>query len=259
MQAHQLPDHFFSGTSGLVLPVSNKQAFPPDFQDKTRLHYYGSLFNSIEINSSFYKLPMDTTVKKWTESVPDNFRFTFKLWREITHNKELRYQDTDVEKFMDVIANAGIKAGCLLVQFPPGLQINAIGQLEGLLNLLTYLNTSLQCHIAIEFRHKSWYTNKTYDLLDKYYSGLVIHDLPASATPVLETAANFTYLRFHGPNGGYRGSYTDDMLAEYSEYITNWLSENKAVYVYFNNTIGAAVHNLSTLNTLVAKGHQHTY
>lgn len=79
---------FYTGTSGLSLPFP-KHSFPPEFQDKSRLTFYASLFNSIEINSSFYKLPMASTVKKWAESVPDNFLFTFKLWREITHNKGL--------------------------------------------------------------------------------------------------------------------------------------------------------------------------
>src|ERR1044072_276638 len=88
-----------SGTSGLVLPVPNKKAFPPEFKDKSRLTYYGSLFNSIEINSSFYKIPQAATVKKWADSVPDNFAFTFKLWREITHIKGLAYQPEDVLRF----------------------------------------------------------------------------------------------------------------------------------------------------------------
>src|SRR2546423_6921762 len=64
---------FYSGTSGLVLPFS-KRSFPAEFKDKSRLHYYASLFNSIEINSSFYKMPMASTIKRWGESVPDGFR-----------------------------------------------------------------------------------------------------------------------------------------------------------------------------------------
>ncbi len=81
---------FYSGTSGLVLPVP-KLLYPAEFQDKSRLTYYASLFNSIEINSSFYKIPQIPTVCKWAESVPDNFQFTFKLSKAITHAKGLEF------------------------------------------------------------------------------------------------------------------------------------------------------------------------
>src|SRR3954465_7391011 len=100
---------FYCGTSNVVLPVQNKGFFPPEFQDKTRLNYYASLFNSVEINSSFYKIPMGRTVEKWANDVPHNFRFTFKLWREITHAKELNYTPADIHRFMQSINFAGTK------------------------------------------------------------------------------------------------------------------------------------------------------
>ncbi len=111
-----------SGTSGLVLPVP-KHLYPPEFKGKSRLTYYSSLFNSVEINSSFYKAPMISTVSKWAESVPDNFQFTFKLCKAITHVKGLLFNPEDVYDFMQTIAYAGNKIGCLLVQFPPGLKV----------------------------------------------------------------------------------------------------------------------------------------
>lgn len=100
---------FYSGTSGLVLPVKNKQFYPVAFQDKSRLTYYASLFNSIEINSSFYKIPMPSTVAKWAERVLEHFRFTFKLWREITHVKGLAFDPVNVERFMYTIDQIGNK------------------------------------------------------------------------------------------------------------------------------------------------------
>src|ERR1700759_3590417 len=123
----------YAGTSGLVLPVPNKAAFPPEYRDKSRLAYYASLFNSIEINSSFYKVPMASTVKKWAADVPDDFRFTFKLWRGVTHNKQLAFNPDDLARFMSVVNNASNKAGCLLVQFPKSITIAYINQLRLLL------------------------------------------------------------------------------------------------------------------------------
>ena len=82
-------DRFYCGTSNVVLPVPNKTHYPKAYQDKSRLHYYASIFNSVEINSSFAKVPRAKTVERWADDVPENFRFTFKLWRGITHAKEL--------------------------------------------------------------------------------------------------------------------------------------------------------------------------
>ncbi|HVW98885.1 MAG TPA: DUF72 domain-containing protein, partial [Candidatus Babeliaceae bacterium] len=104
---------------------------------------------------------------------------------------------------------------------------------------------------AVEFRHASWYQDKTYYLLDRYQMGMVIHDMPASATPLMETEVDFIYLRFHGPGGRYNGSYSDDFLQEYAGYVQDWLADGKTVYAYFNNTMGAAVQNLAVLNSMV--------
>ena len=75
------------GTSGIVVP-GNKLSFPAAFQHKSRLNYYSSLFNTLEINSTFYKVPMQSTFEKWSLDVPEQFQFTIKLWREITHVKK---------------------------------------------------------------------------------------------------------------------------------------------------------------------------
>lgn len=106
---------FYAGTSGMVLPVPNKRFHPPEYQERSRLCYYGSLFNSIEVNSSFYKLPQAKTVAKWAAEVPAHFRFTFKLWREITHAKGMAFKPEDVLRFMQSIGTASDKKGCLLV------------------------------------------------------------------------------------------------------------------------------------------------
>jgi len=244
------PPGFYSGTSNLVLPVKNKSMFPKEFRGTSRLTYYASLFNSVEINSSFYRLPMARTVAKWASEVPDDFRFTFKLWKEITHNKDLIFNPEYISRFFQTIEPAGAKKGCVLVQFPPRL-VNHPNRLENLVIQLRDADPENTWRIAVEFRSKSWYNDETHGLLEEYKMGLVIHDLPASASPLTQTYAPFVYLRFHGPEGGYRGSYDDDILAEYASYINEWLSDGKTVFVYFNNTMGAAVHNLLTLNALV--------
>ena len=240
---------FYSGTSGLVLPVP-QSLYPVEFQGKSRLQYYSSLFNSVEINSSFYKNPKATTVSKWAESVTENFAFTFKLSKDITHIKGLNFKPEDVKTFIETINFIGNKKGCLLAQFPPGLKIEASKKLQKLLEIINHTNNIDGWKIAVEFRHSSWYNDEVYDMLSKNKVSMVIHDLPASAPPI-KTLSNVVYLRFHGPGGRYRGSYPDDFLLAYSKYIKAWMGEGKTIYCYFNNTMGDAVKNLQTINEYV--------
>lgn len=244
-------NRIYTGTSGLVLPLPNKGSFPPEMQNKSRLEIYSSIFNSIEINSCFYKVPMGSTVQRWAANVPDNFKFTFKLWRKITHNKELVFNPEEVELFMQTIAYADEKKGCLLIQFPPSLTVVTIAQLEKLLISVKQADPAHEWKVVVEFRNPSWYEDEVYDLLAQYYTGVVLHDMPSSTIALLETSVDYMYLRFHGPNGGYRGSYTDDFLYEYAQYIKDWSNDGKTIYVYFNNTMGDAVKNLMTLNRFI--------
>lgn len=238
---------FRSGTSGLVLPVPNKQAFPPQFRDKSRLTYYASLFNSIEINSSFYKVPMGATVRKWGNEVPDDFTFTFKMWKEVTHGKGFTPDMGDIDRFMQVIGEAGAKKGSLLIQLPPSVTASKVKQLEKIFK-------QVQGHgwqTAIEFRHSSWYTEEIFSLVDQYHMSVVLHDMPASYNMSLNKKASFVYLRFHGQEGDYKGGYTDATLQEYAWKVEQWLAEGKDVYVYFNNTIGDAIQNVTILNSML--------
>lgn len=233
---------FYGGTSGLQISIP-KRDFPPEHETKSRLAFYAHHENSIEINSSFYKVPQVKTVAKWMAEVPDHFRFTFKLWKEITHQKNLLFKTDDVRHFMEAIRLPESNQGCLLVQFPPSLQASAIPQLTQLLNLLQEFSWPL----AVEFRHDSWYTDPVFELLNNRLASLVIQDMPKSATPMELTSDELVYLRFHGPDGNYKGSYSDGFLYEYSLYIQEWRQDGKTVYAYFNNTAGSALANLNFL------------
>lgn len=194
---------------------------------------------------------MASTVKNWSEQVPLDFKFTFKLWKGITHNKGLSFDPEDVERFVQTINQAGDKKGCLLVQFPPSLKINSLAQLEKLLITIAEADPERLWKLALEFRHSSWYHEDVYDLIDQYRSGIVIHDKPGSATPLLDSDVNYKYVRFHGPNGDYKGHYDNGFLYEYAQYVQEWNQEGQIVYVYFNNTMGDAIKNLDMLNSLV--------
>lgn len=241
---------FYSGTSNLVLPIP-KYLFPEPYQKASRLTYYASLCNSVEINSTFYKLPLQKTVANWLLQVPGHFRFTFKLWKEITHAKALDFKEADIERFFRVIRD--VRRGCVLIQFPPGIGLSHSRQLRALLAHVASYNTQ-QLDIAVEFRNRSWYTADTYRLLDEHKACMVRHDMPKSVTPMTSLGTDNMYLRFHGPTGNYRGSYAAPVLADYASLICEWLKEGKTVYAYFNNTMGEAFENLKTLNQYVLQG-----
>ena len=105
--------------------------------------------------------------------------------------------------------------------------------------------------IAIEFRDSSWYTEDTYNLIDAYGATIVIHDKSRVAPPHMTLKSKAIYIRFHGPQGDYRGTYDEAFLHEYAAYIYEWLVEGKSVFVYFNNTMGKAFDNLKKLNDYV--------
>jgi uncharacterized protein YecE (DUF72 family) len=239
---------FFGGTSGLKIDLP-KRDFPPEYSEQSRLGYYSLQENGIEINSSFYRIPQAKTIARWATEVSADFRFTFKLWKGITHEKKLFFNPQDVSSFMEAIRLPETQQGCLLVQLPPSLQVNALPQLEILLDMLS----ADTWPVAIEFRHSSWYKDDVFELLSRHQAAMVLQDMPKSATPMEITADELVYLRFHGPSGNYKGSYSDSFLSEYAYYINEWLEEGKSVYAYFNNTAGAALENLHLLKRFLVE------
>ncbi|HEY4335130.1 MAG TPA: DUF72 domain-containing protein [Puia sp.] len=244
-------DNFYIGTSGLVLPVPNKQHFPEEFRSGTRLQYYASLFNSIEINSSFYKIPRPVTYAKWASEVPDGFRFTVKLWRGVTHQKGLEFAPGDVDRCLLAAKELGTKRGCLLVQLPPGVHADKAAQVERLLERIGNADVAGAWRVAVEFRHPGWYRPETAGLLERCKAGMVLHDLPASKWETPAGRTLFIYVRYHGVNGDYKGGYTQEHLLRDARRMKGWLQEGRELYVYFNNTIGDALLNAQELRGMV--------
>lgn len=237
--------------------MPNKSYYPEEFKNKTRLSYYGFLFNSIEINSSFYKVPRKTTIAQWATEVPDDFRFTFKLWKGITHQPGLIFDPGDIAGFMDTISPAEHKKGCLLIQFPGKIDISYASQINKILKHVQRYNT-VGWNIQVEFRNMSLYHPKMDAILKKRNAAVVMHDIQKSATPSDIFKTPVVYLRFHGPEKGYRGDYAEQFLMEYSQLIKVWAKEKREVYIYFNNTLGNAIGNLITMNAFLKPDSRHS-
>lgn len=238
------------GTSGIALP-GNKEKFPDEYKNQSRLHYYSSLFNTLEINSSFYKVPLAKTFEKWANDVSDDFTFTVKCWRGITHAKNLNFAKSDIEIFMTSINKLGSRAGCILIQFPASIGIPYLKKVTEILEIISQQNTDQQWRLAVEVRHLSWYCDAAYEILQTYNAAFVIHDMPGSPTPLDTPMADLIYLRFHGPTGNYNGSYNEEYIRSYAEKIEHWRKKSPSIYVYFNNTMGAAFDNAQFLKRAI--------
>ena len=238
------------GTSGIALP-GGKADFPVAYRDKSRLSYYASLFNSIEINSTFKKLPRASTLTNWCTEVGNNFTFTIKLSKDFTHVKKQENITIDAAGFMQALEPIGNKKGCLLIQFPASTTANDSAYVATLLRTLHELDTNNHWRKAVEFRSDTWYTEATYNLLRRYNATLVLQDMPKSNNMHIQEAFSFCYFRYHGPKGDYRGSYTTAFLQQQAARMHALLTQGRDVYVYFNNTMGSAFDNAMYLQALL--------
>jgi len=243
---------FRIGTSGIVVP-GNKQSLPDEFKNKSRLNYYSSLFNTLEVNSTFRKLPMISTLQKWSVDVPDEFEFTIKLWKEITHVRSLNIDLNNIDNFFSVINQIGNKKGCLLIQFPASITSDYLNKIEEILERLQKLDVDNNWRKAIEFRSVTWYNEQTSNLLKNCSASMVLHDMPKSKHLEINEDTTFAYYRFHGPKGDYRGSYSEEFLKEQADNIRGILNNGRDVYVYFNNTMGSAFDNAMQLKAMVER------
>jgi uncharacterized protein YecE (DUF72 family) len=143
------------GTSNVHLP-GNKQTFPPEFQLTSRLRYYSSIFNTVEVNSCFYKTPLPSTYVKWALDVPDDFQFTLKLSKAVTHAKDLEGDLSCMDQFIHSAAGTGMKKGCILIQFPGKISLDHFSKVEEILVELDRLDENREWKKAVEFRNAGW-------------------------------------------------------------------------------------------------------
>ena len=241
-------NNFFVGTSHIMLPCK-KSEFPEPFKKSTRLCYYSSLLNSIEINSSHYKIPRVVTLNKWCGEVPDDFVFTLKIFNEISHVKQLAFDPNTIDDFMVAANGMEQKKGCLLLQFPGKISLEYFNEVE---RIISHMHDQTgDWKIAVEFRHQSWQSGETDEMLNTFNATVVKHDKAKSQYMEWNRRAPFYYFRYHGPLGDYRGSYSDDQMRAEALIIRECMSSGKQVFAYFNNTMGNAFENARTLQQLV--------
>jgi len=220
----------FIGCSGWNYRDWKGKFYPEDIPQKKWLEHYTTIFNTVEVNSTFYRMPRESTVAGWKDKAPPEFNFTLKGSRYVTQMKKLHDVEESVRNFEDVAAVLKTKLSCILWQLPPSLHRDD----ERLANFCKILNGSNKN--VIEFRHESWFNKEVYQILEDHNISFCSISSPRFEEEMIVTG-KVGYVRFHGKGKKwYDYKYSKDELKEWSEKIKD--ADADEIYIYFNNDIG---------------------
>lgn len=209
--------------SGFSYPGWKGKFYPKDLKSEDFLGYYSQKLNSVEINSSFYAPPSTAMAKSWAAKTRDNFRFSFKSPRQITHILKLGDGSTEAAQRLDATLELlGQKRGPILFQLPPFLRQN-LNLLESFLQ-----GTSKLAKKVFEFRHESWITEPTYSLLNKYQTGFCVAETE-DMKPVLKVVGDTAYFRLR------KDAYDARSIDSWSGRIRDVTKSAKETYVYLRH------------------------
>jgi len=232
----------YLGCSGYMYFHWKGKFYPAELPPSKWFSHYTKYFDTVELNSPFYRFPRLSTAKSWYRSAPENFVYTLKVNKAITHIKKFKNTKrliSDFYKLGEVLAE---KMGCFLFQLPPSLHFDK----SKLKEIIRQLDSEKKN--VIEFRHPSWLTKDTYDELRDNGIIFCIVSGPNLPEDFVKTADDI-YVRFHG-KVGHGSNYSEDELKQWADKIRK--SNAKNVWSYFNNDANAyAVKNCLTLMKLL--------
>lgn len=241
----------YCGTSGWNYNHWRGVFYPDDLPQSKWLEYYASAFDTVEINNSFYRLPERSTFESWKSQTPENFTFSVKASRYLTHIKRLKEPEEPLSRLLDHASGLGSKFGIVLYQFPPNWNVN----LERLRHFLEILRQAQEAQkvcprSAFEFRDDSWQCEAVWSMLAEYGVAYCVMDSPGLPLH-LKTTCGYSYVRMHSGGEETEGNYTADHLLVWAERVREML-ERGDVYIYFNNDYrGYAVENALRLKELL--------
>jgi uncharacterized protein YecE (DUF72 family) len=217
------------GCSGWNYKHWREVFYPKGLPPRQWLLHYAQFFDTVEVNSTFYRLPKRQAVENWVRESPPGFLFTIKMSRYVTHIKRLTGLEQSLALFysrIDPLADSP-KFGPVLWQLPPTFKRDD----ERLARALERLPPGRHC---FEFREPSWFAEDVYELLRQHGVALVIGDSPNRPFQTHELTADWTFVRFHHGRRGRRGNYSESELEEWAQRFEEW-RESAEVYAYFNN------------------------
>lgn len=228
--------NWYTGTMGFAYEQwRNGVFYPAGMAQRQYLGYYSQRFNSVEMDSTFYGIPSPNSVKRWTAVTTPGFKISPKTPREITHDQRLGDGMAQMHHFLDAMRLLGDKLGAILIQFPPDF---TFGAAERVNNFLTQLPADLR--YAVEFRHLSWDTPETAQMLAAHNTAWVMADYIHMPPRITYRTTDFLYLRFIGPHGQFPGKHKEmvdktAVLQQWHAQIQTHLDAIDTVYAYFNN------------------------
>jgi uncharacterized protein YecE (DUF72 family) len=225
------------GCAGWSLRKEMADAFPIE---GSHLERYAAVLPAVEINSSFYRPHQPQTYARWAAAVPDDFRFSVKLPRAITHDAKLQGVDDALDQFLREAGELGPKLGCVLVQLPPkGAFDPAVAAA-----FMRQLRGRFGCMLALEGRHPTWFGDDATELMREWDITRVIAD-PAAGQPGPHVpTTDAAYLRLHGTPDIYYSSYPPDFLRKVAGRLARCQARGADAWCIFDNTAaGAAVPN----------------
>ena len=249
------------GTSGWMYKDWGREFYPAGMK-KGFLEFLSAEFPTVEVNSSFYHLPLASTFAKWRAETPERFRFAVKLSRYVTHQKRLESAGENVELFLARARELEEKLGPVLIQLPPSFKYDET-RLKAFLADLRHANRTAKAHarFALEPRHESWMEEpnalQVRKLLTKERIAIVFphsRKIPSFPPADENLTTDFVYVRFHGPSEFAASRYGAARLRPWAKRLLDWQSRGLDCYAYFNNDInGHAIHDARTLTLQVKR------
>ena len=184
--------NIYLGTQGWSYKDWVGSLYPPRTASRDYLAHYAEHFDAVELDTTFYGTPSADRIALWDRSTSGDFQFTAKTPRIVTHDRRLVDADDDFTEFMRVISGLGEKLGAVLIQLPPDFSVAERPALESFIGRLP-----ADFRFAVEFRHRSWLSEETYDLLRRHGLAWTMIDLVYMPKEV-QCTANFTYVRWLG-------------------------------------------------------------
>jgi uncharacterized protein YecE (DUF72 family) len=203
--------------------------YPPGCPASRWLSHYATLFGTVEVNATFYRLQRPAAVARWVEQTPPEFVFAAKGSRYLTHMKRLTDMDRGVKRLLERLEPLleSPKMGPMLWQLPETFRRDD----ERLAFALDRLPPGRH---AFEFRHESWFTDEVLELLRWHGVALAIGDHPERPWQSHELTADYSFVRFHYGHRGRRGNYSETELDEWARELRR-LARRAEVFAYFNN------------------------
>lgn len=232
------------GTSGWNYKHWKENFYPSDLPQKKWLEFYFQHFKTVELNNSFYRLPEVKTFDNWRNSTPDDFIFSVKASRYITHIKKLNDKES-LQEFLKRARHLKEKLGPILFQLPPGWKFNE----ERFFSFIKVLPKKYK--YTFEFRNDTWWNDKVLNALNENNIAFCIYEIGGKIT-AREVTADFIYVRLHGPGAPYQGSYSSDILKDWSDFFSKMKKKGKEIWCYFDNDQkGFAADNASQLQKII--------